>query len=492
MSLEVQDMNAVHQIQGAEAVDIATLWNAIASRKWLLLLSTLLVAILTLFVLSMMSPKYMSEAQVLIEKNESIFMKPQGENLRGQRNAQTSKANVLSQLEVIKSRDLSREVATNLNLTDYDEYNKELRSQSLVKRITSFLGLNPLAGASLEERIIYRLEKNMRFNTKLDTHVISIGFLSKEPELAAKLANGYAEAYMRWQKKRLTNQIFGADDWLGKQTEELRKQVEAAETRVEEFRLQSGITMGRNKESMNVQQLSELNTQLTDAKTQYNAAVSRAALVKKMLRRGQIRSDTKLLESNLVQRLSEQRVGVLREVSRNSSTYRANHPKMIRLKAELSRLDQQIKREMRNIAANLKGEVQIAKERVRSIERDLDAVQDTSNNQALAQAKLRILQQEANSKRQLYEAYVSRYGDASARRTTVPNTVHAEIFQRAYASHIPVSPNKVMIILMAVFATLFLGVAFIITRVLLSSTTINRSMIEHHQPDAEAQARVFI
>ena len=457
-----------------EMIDVAAIGGAIASNIWKLLAVTALVAVVAFVVLTLMTPKYESQAQVLIQNNDNIYTKPQAENLRSDPAAQMSQMDVLSQLEILRSRAISRAVVADLNLMAHPEFNDALKEPGVIANIQSLIGLEGQGKVPLEEKILLKLEKSMRFQSVENTRVINVVFRSVDPALSAQLANGYADAYIRSQTERAVNQISGTDDWLGKQTEELRKQAEAAENLVEEHRRQSGITMSRNSETLSVQQLSELSTQLTLAKTEHSQAAARAAFARRMIDNGSYQLDSIGMNSGLIQNLTQQRFEVSRQLSNLASVYGDRHPTMTKLRSEQAGIDQQIRKEMRVILGGLENAAQIAKRRIETLEAELEAARSVSEQKGTAQAKLRILQREADSKRQLYEAYVARYGDTSARRSTAQSTIHAEIFQRAFPSYVPVSPRKVLILVLAVFATLFLGLALIITRALWSALDHDR------------------
>ena len=76
-----------------------------------------------------MTPRYKSEARVLVEGRENIFLRPEAEKAmidRGTVDPET----VTSQVQLVLSRDLAREVIKELNLTELPEFNAALKEFS--------------------------------------------------------------------------------------------------------------------------------------------------------------------------------------------------------------------------------------------------------------------------------------------------------------------------------------------------------------------------
>src|SRR5918995_2616283 len=60
-------------------LDMAHLRHALWRRKWSILIPTLLVALVSGIGVNLLTPKYKSEARVLIENRENIFLRPEAE-----------------------------------------------------------------------------------------------------------------------------------------------------------------------------------------------------------------------------------------------------------------------------------------------------------------------------------------------------------------------------------------------------------------------------
>jgi uncharacterized protein involved in exopolysaccharide biosynthesis len=96
-------------------IDIGGVFSALWRKRAKLLLTGLIVTVLTFIVLQMVSPKYKSETQILIESRNRNYSADRSGNLEQQR-AVLDQEGIASQVQVITSRDVARAVIRNLSL----------------------------------------------------------------------------------------------------------------------------------------------------------------------------------------------------------------------------------------------------------------------------------------------------------------------------------------------------------------------------------------
>jgi succinoglycan biosynthesis transport protein ExoP len=91
------------------------------------------------------------------------------------------------------------------------------------------------------------------------SRVINHRFLSEDPELAARVANAIADAYLVRQREAKQDQARSAGEWLSGEIDSMRKKVEDAEAKVEDFRAKSNLLVGTNNTTLSAQQLGDVN-----------------------------------------------------------------------------------------------------------------------------------------------------------------------------------------------------------------------------------------
>ncbi|MGI9385445.1 MAG: GumC family protein [Methyloligellaceae bacterium] len=428
------------------------------------------VAVVT--VLSLMTPRYSSEAQILIDNDETAFTRPVNRSSNNEEaRTRLDPEAVTSQVQVLKSRDLALKVVHKLDLQKNPEFNKHAGGPGVFKRFLIEIGLaKDRSKMAVQERILDKFAGRLSVSAVERSRVISVNFSSKDPRTAADVANALASEYLTWQQGEKLRQNRDASKWLSAQIEELRQKVAVSEANVEKFRSKSGLFAGRNNLTLNAQQLSELNSQLILAKAQRTEAEARARLIKKMLRdKGDVGAASDVLRSELIQRLLEQRVQVQRQLAELSATLMSSHPRIKQLRSELTGVRRQIRQEASKIVKGLENEAQIAGARERSLRSSLNELKQSATQASEKQIKLRALEREAKSNRDLLESYLARYRDASARRDELSVPAHASIIARAHVSNIPSFPKKGPITALVMAAVGLLALAFILARELLTA-----------------------
>ena len=111
-----------------------------------------------------------------------------------------------------------------------------------------------------------------------------------------------------------------------------------------------------------------------------------------------------MLNSELIRRLSEQRVTLRAQLAEQSSSLLDNHPRIKELKAQIADLDQQIRHEAESVARSLENDAKLASARVESQTAMLDQFKNQASSTNEQDVQLRALEREAKSQRDLLES----------------------------------------------------------------------------------------
>jgi succinoglycan biosynthesis transport protein ExoP len=449
--------------------DLASLGATLWQKRYSIVRPTIIVALLTFGVVLMIPPKYQSEARVLLVGRDNVYLRPDVDKDVVDRGVPDQEA-VTSQAQLILSRDLASEVIAKLKLNQLPEFDPALGHISLTRRVLGFIGVtrNPLA-MTPEERVLEAYYDRLTVFPVEKSRVIVIDFLSENPELAARVANAIADAYLKRQQEAKQDQARSAGTWLANEIESLRRKVADADAKVEAFRAKSNLLVGPNNTTLSVQQLGDLNTQLATARAQKSDAEAKAKLIREMLRSGEPVESSEILNSELIRRLSEQRVTLRAQLAEQSSSLLGNHPRIKELRAQIADLDQQIKKEAEIMARSLENDAKLADARVTSqlvTFNQLKKQAETSNEDDV---QLRALDRDAKSQRDLLESYLGKYREASARGTLDSEPAEARIISRATASSVPSYPKKLPTVVIASLATFMLMCGLVVTRTMLAA-----------------------
>ncbi|MDB5500371.1 MAG: lipopolysaccharide biosynthesis [Tardiphaga sp.] len=449
--------------------DLRALGQALQRRRAWVIVPTVLALVLSLAVVNLITPRYKSEARILIDGRENIFLRPNGE--RNEERTSLDAEAVTSQVQLLLSRDLARDIIKKNKLAERPEFDPVLQGLSPVKSLLALFGIgrDPFS-MTPEERVLDAYYDRLTAYAVDKSRVMVIEFQSHDPELAARVANSIADGYLTMQQGARQEQAKSAGQWLSGEIDSLRKKVAEAESRAEDFRSKSSLFIGTNNTSLSNQQLGEISTQLNNARALKSDAETKSRMIREMLQTGKPIESSEILTSELIRRLSEQRVTLRAQLAEQSSTLLDGHPRIKELKAQLSDLDRQLRDEAAKVSRSLDSDARIAAGRVEGLTNSLEQVkkQATSTNGQDVQA--RALEREAKAQRDLLESYLAKYREATTRENIEAAPTDGRIISRAIVSNTPAYPKKLPIVLIATLATLMLSAGSIVTGEMLRMT----------------------
>lgn len=460
-------MSGVQSTAGDVDVDLGQLFASLA-RNWLrLVLFSVAVAGLAFVLASLATPQYRAETRLLIETRESVFTRPDGS--AGNEAPVLDEEGVTSQVEVIGSTDILKQVAKKLDLASRPEFDAA-SEMSTISRLLVIAGLksdpNELPP---EERVLKAFRENLTIYRVERSRVIVIQFSSADPKLAAAVPNAIAEVYLDFQRSSKLESSTEATDWLKPEIADLNKRVKDAEARVASFRSQSDLLVGQNNSALATQQLSELSSELSRVRANRAAAEATAQSVRQALKSGgSIDAVPEVLSSGLIQRLRERQIQLRNDIADLSTTLLPNHPRIKALNSQLADLNVQIRAQAEKVLAGLVNEAASADLREKQLVADLNRLKVESGRVSEEEVELRALEREAAAQRALLESYLTRYREAASRQDRNYLPVDARVFSSAIVPSESYFPKIVPIVGAAFVGSLLLMAIFTLLQELFS------------------------
>lgn len=442
-------------------IDIAGLFSAIWRAKFKIVLVSLIVTGLMFVLLSVVSPKYKSEARLLIDSSESVFTRPT--NDRVDREPDFDEQGIASQVDILTSSNLLMSVASELDLGSRSEFDGA-QNISAVSQVLIMLGLtSDPRELSKEKRVLDSVRERLTVFARENSRVIVIEFQSTDKDLAANFPNALADAYLKLESQASLDTTGQAADYLANEIEQLQASVREAERRVADYRGKSGLLVGQNNEILATQQLAELSTELSRVRSDRASAEARARSVQQALDQGQsIDALPDVIQSPIVNRLREQEINLRADLADLSTTLLDNHPEVRALRSQLSDLTGQIRVEAGKVLTSLRNEAAIARDQEAELERSLNQLKAASVTANEQEVELNALEREASTQRALLESYLIRYREAQARQETDYAPAKARLISSATTPVEPTFPKMIPML-----AVTFLGTMMIMILVTL-------------------------
>lgn len=429
-------------------IDMGAVLGAVVQRLPRIILLTLLLLAATFAILMFMPRTYQSSASILVEPRSNVYTRADNEQAPTLTGGEAGV--VSSQIALIRSRDTLLKVIDQLDLRSVPEFNGSGGGGFSPLGIVGQLLGRKSAPVSIDETVLNNLYERLTVSQERDSRLISVSVLSTDPQLAADLANAIANAHVTRRAQLSLSDTAEASGWLAEEIERLRVTVTAAETAVADFKVNNDLFTGSNNTSLLDQQLSTIASQINAAQERKNTALSRAALIRGMLERGQsIEGVADVRDSVVIQQLSEEKARLQGEKAQRSATLLANHPAVQALTAQIAELNNQISIEGRRVADALDAEAQIEADLEASLQADMTRAKVTASTATQDTVTLDGLQRDAKAQRDLLEGYLRRYNEAFSRTESNSALPDVRVVSLAAPSVSPASP-KTQLILVAV------------------------------------------
>ena len=442
-------------------LDLAALGRALWRRRRWIVLPTLLAALLAFVVVNMLTPRYLSEARVLIENRETAYNRPEIDRTADRDRTLLDAEAVQSQVQIFQSRDLARKVARDLELAELKEFNSESAAHQIMNGLAALVGFaREPSRKTVEERVLEHFYERFAVSQVDKSRVVAVDFQSEDPELAARVANAISAEYLAMQQQAKRETMKQAGLWLATEIDQLRVRVSEAEAKVEEFRSRSNLYVGNNNNQLGTQSLGELNTQLVNARAQKADLEARARVIRDLLKSGKPIEAGDITNSELIRRLVEQRVALRAQLAEQSSTLLPQHPRIKELTAQIADLDSQIRSEAEKLVRALENDARISGVRVETLMAQLEQLKQQQSVLGNQDVQLRALEREAKAQRDLLESYLSRYRDVTARETPDAVPADARVISQAVPSSTPHFPKKLPIVAVAAIGMFMFALAF--------------------------------
>ncbi len=263
-------------------IDLHALGAALARKRSWIIVPTVLALVASVAIVNLITPRYKSESRILIDGRENVFLRPNSDRAE-ERQALDAEA-VTSQVQLVLSRDLAREIIKKNKLAERPEFDPVLQGISPLKSLAALIGIgrDPFS-MTPEERVLDAYYERLQAYAVDKSRVIVIEFQSADPDLAVRVANSIADGYLVLQQDARQDQARNASQWYAGRIDELRRNVSEAEAKAEDFRSKSSLFVGTNNTTLSNQQMGEVNTQLNNARALKADAESKARLIREMI-----------------------------------------------------------------------------------------------------------------------------------------------------------------------------------------------------------------
>ncbi|HEX3672823.1 MAG TPA: polysaccharide biosynthesis tyrosine autokinase [Rhizomicrobium sp.] len=356
-------------------------------------------------------------------------------------------ASVQDQIQILESRDLAGRVIDKLGLASDPEFNPPPGA------LSAYFGAPDDAPQALRDAEITTFLKHLTVEGLGLSTAITITYSSRDAHQAARIANAVADLYISGEVDAKLNDTRATTDWLATRIKQLSHQVQAAEANVQAYKAEHDLNETADGSSLVDQQLTAINGQLVDAKSDLAEKQANMGRIDAMMKSGHAADVSSVVSSPLIAQLREQQAEVIRSESEMATKYGPKNPKLIAAQNQERDLAAKIDEEVSRVAGTVANDVSVAHAHVGSLQGSLRQAETEATDQNMARVRLKALEANASSTRTMYEAFVVRL-----RETQSPIGIpDARVISHASAPASPSFPPRFAIIAASVPAGFLLG-----------------------------------
>jgi len=327
---------------------------AIFSARKIVFLATLGVVFGLTLALSLLLPKsYVADVSVVLDSKGT-------DPITGMiMPSQLAQGYMATQMDIIGSHSVALKVVDKLRLADVPSLRDKFREDT---------GGN----GSPRDWIAEKLLQDLDIKPSRESSVIDILYEGRDPQYAADLANAFAQAYVQVGLELAADPARRQAKWFGEQTEGLRANVEAAQSRLAAFQRDHNFVTGEERSDVENASLAEISAQLVTAQANTADAMSKVKQMNDIANRGRLQELPDILGNPLLQNLKADLVRAEGKFAQISQRYDRNHPEYIGAAAELATLRGKLNSELNVARGSINQTAQLAQQREHELQQALD------------------------------------------------------------------------------------------------------------------------
>ena len=380
---------------------------------------------------------------------------------------------VRTEVQALTSRAMLTQVATELHLEADPEFNGALRPPTLMQQIKDRIGalvtpVLPTGPADApqpgpDEGVVGAVGHALSVFSDYRSLVIAISVTSEDPRRAAQVVNTLIADYIKIRANRRINANAGANTNIEQRVDQVRTDLAGIEDRMRALRSKSEL-VGLPSGSVGQQQAGELasaaaKASLDRAQLQINYERAQAAV-----KSGSSDTLASVLNSPTISHFRDQEGTAARRMAELSTHYGPDYPGVRSVAAELSTARSQLTQEAGRIVASLGSQLRVAREQEADVQRQLNQARKVGVVSENSRAELDELQQEATSRRALYQTLLER-AQQTAAQPNGTETMDVRVISAAVPPGSPSGPNIKLTSLMGGAGGVMLGCLVALLRI---------------------------
>jgi capsular exopolysaccharide synthesis family protein len=427
--------------------------------KWKVLMFVVVVVASTVIVSSRMTPIYQATATIDIDRMQPTSVVGQEASTRPTVN--DSELYLSTQVKLIQSDAVLRPVVQRFKAA----LAKETPQKTILPRAEE-------APTSLPSLAVTRPP---------NSYLILITYRSRDPEMAADVANAVAKSYRDQSYLTRFQASAGLSEFMTKGLDDMRAKMETSAAKLAQFEKELNIINPEEKTSILSTRLIQLNADYTTAQSDR----AKIEAVAKMVRNGSIEGvEASRDEGEQFRKLEDHLNEQMEKFNQAKTQYGPNHPEYKKAASQVAELQRQFEALKSEIGKRVDVEYNEAVNREQLVKQNLAEAKTEFDNLNSRSLEYKALKRDADADKSVYEELTKRINEASINSGFQGSTIRLADLARPGLK--PVFPRTRINALIAFAASAFLGIAIVLV-----SDNLDHTIRDPDQIRREMQTEVL-
>ena len=394
------------------------------------------------------TPIYMSMARVQILRDADVAIDGPGSTEKSRNFTILSMEDFNTQVKILESNEIIRAVKS------------RMKEDEIVRFMAPYNDMFTLGPRKTEEEL---LAENRTIAPERMSLIIRIVFEHPDPDMAATIANLFAQEYLNYTHHTRVQKILDSIDELRIKVAQQEAKVKELDKRLVEYREQYKAISLENLDDVDRNELRDLNTILTSDKRAFDSASTQWNLVQEFKREGKPLTDLPFIaELPQISKLLTDRSTQQVFVASSEKRYKEKHPRMIEARKALDQLNKEIDVAVGSAEQKVQAAYEAARQNYEQSQKRLLEKKE----EILDLGRKAIVYKSIEREKQVAESMHAGLIASMNVRLAQVNLINegANIIDKASPAIRPVSPNIPLNIILGIFGSLAGGVlvAFIV------------------------------
>jgi len=351
----------------------------------------------------------------------------------------------------------------------YETQYSILTGSELARRVVRRLDLSrvrELSGGgptpAPESTLIEQLRERVAVRPLQNSRLVDVGFVSADAAFVGLVANTLAEEYVQQNLEWRRRTVMASLEWLSQELVNQQKKVEASESAMAQYREDQNALSLEDRENIVVARLNQLNDAATKAKTNRLQKEALHDQIRELSADVSAETIPAILQNVYIQTIKTQLAHFQREKATLLERYGDKHPAVLKVNASLQDASRQLQLELAKAIDAMKNDYQSALAEERTLAAALEAQKREALDLNRKSVGYMMLEREAHSNRQVYEALLLREKELRVMANSRGNNVR--ITDRAEQPSVPFkpSPRRDLVSAVVVGSVLSLSLVFLL------------------------------